>query len=111
MRGDELFSHAAVVDLTGDASWAGVTAAVLCRYHRSMPSARRFPPPWSVEETAQAEVAVQQRQQELAQERIKAEIAVTQATGRATRSALRRRRKQTPPRSAATPRPAPSYQR
>ena len=23
-----------------------------CRYHRSMPSARRFPPPWSVEETA-----------------------------------------------------------
>ena len=30
-----------------------------------------------------AEVAVQLRQQELAQERIKAEIAVTQATGRA----------------------------
>lgn len=31
----------------------------------------------------QAEVAVQQRQQELAQEKIKADIAVTQATGRA----------------------------
>lgn len=31
----------------------------------------------------QAEVAVQQRQQELAQEKIKAEIAVTQANGRA----------------------------
>ena len=46
-------------------------------------SQRCFPPLWSVEETAQAEVAVQQRQQELAQERIKAEIAVTQATGRA----------------------------
>jgi regulator of protease activity HflC (stomatin/prohibitin superfamily) len=37
----------------------------------------------SVEARMQAEVAVQQRQQELAQERIKAEIAVTQATGRA----------------------------
>jgi uncharacterized membrane protein YqiK len=46
-------------------------------------SQRCFPPPWSAEETAQAEVAVQQRQQELAQEQIKAEIAVTQATGRA----------------------------
>jgi regulator of protease activity HflC (stomatin/prohibitin superfamily) len=37
----------------------------------------------SVEARMQAEVAVQQRQQELAQEKIKAEIAVTQATGRA----------------------------
>ena len=37
----------------------------------------------SVEARMQAEVAVQQRQQELAQERIKADIAVTQATGRA----------------------------
>jgi regulator of protease activity HflC (stomatin/prohibitin superfamily) len=37
----------------------------------------------SVEARMQAEVVVQQRQQELAQERIKAEIAVTQATGRA----------------------------
>jgi hypothetical protein len=52
MRGDESFSHAAIIDLTDDASRAGVTAGVLCRYHRSMPSARRFPPPWSVEETA-----------------------------------------------------------
>ena len=37
----------------------------------------------SVEARMQAEVAVQQRQQELQQERIKADIAVTQATGRA----------------------------
>jgi len=37
----------------------------------------------SVEARMQAEVAVQQRQQELAQEKIKAEIAVTQANGRA----------------------------
>jgi regulator of protease activity HflC (stomatin/prohibitin superfamily) len=37
----------------------------------------------SVEARMQAEVAVQQRQQELAQEKIKADIAVTQATGRA----------------------------
>jgi regulator of protease activity HflC (stomatin/prohibitin superfamily) len=37
----------------------------------------------SVEQRMQAEVAVQQRQQELAQEKIKAEIAVTQAQGRA----------------------------
>ncbi len=37
----------------------------------------------SVEARMQAEVAVQQRQQELSQERIKADIAVTQATGRA----------------------------
>ena len=51
MRGDELFSHAAIIDLTSDASCAGVTVGVLCRYHPSMP-ARRFPPPWSVEETA-----------------------------------------------------------
>ena len=52
MRGDESFSHAAIIDLTDDASRADVTAGVLCRYHHSMPSARRFPPPWSVEETA-----------------------------------------------------------
>ena len=50
MRGDKSFSHAAIIDLTDDASCAGVTAGV-CRYHRSMPSARRFPPPWTVEET------------------------------------------------------------
>jgi len=37
----------------------------------------------SVEARMQAEVAVQQRQQELQQEKIKADIAVTQATGRA----------------------------
>jgi len=37
----------------------------------------------SVEARMQAEVAVQQRQQELAQEKIKADIAVTQANGRA----------------------------
>ena len=37
----------------------------------------------SVEARMQAEVAVQQQQQLLAQEKIKAEIAVTQATGRA----------------------------
>src|SRR5215831_9186103 len=37
----------------------------------------------SVEQRMQAEVAVQQRQQELAQEKIKADIAVTQANGRA----------------------------
>jgi regulator of protease activity HflC (stomatin/prohibitin superfamily) len=37
----------------------------------------------SVEARMQAEVAVQQRQQELSQEKIKADIAVTQATGRA----------------------------
>jgi regulator of protease activity HflC (stomatin/prohibitin superfamily) len=37
----------------------------------------------SVEQRMQAEVAVQQKQQELAQEKIKADIAVTQATGRA----------------------------
>jgi regulator of protease activity HflC (stomatin/prohibitin superfamily) len=37
----------------------------------------------SVEARMMAEVAVQQRQQELAQEKIKADIAVTQATGRA----------------------------
>jgi hypothetical protein len=43
MRGDESFSHAAIIDLTDDASRAGVTAGVLCRYHRSVPSARRFP--------------------------------------------------------------------
>jgi hypothetical protein len=29
-----------------------VAAAALCRHHRSMPSPRRFPPPWSVEETS-----------------------------------------------------------
>ena len=49
MRGDESFSHAAIIDLTDDASRADVAAGVLCRYHRSVPSARRFPPPWSVE--------------------------------------------------------------
>ena len=37
----------------------------------------------SVENRMQAEVQVQQKQQELAQEKIKADIAVTQATGRA----------------------------
>ena len=37
----------------------------------------------SVEARMQAEVQVQQKQQELAQEKIKADIAVTQATGRA----------------------------
>jgi regulator of protease activity HflC (stomatin/prohibitin superfamily) len=37
----------------------------------------------SVEARMQAEVAVQQRQQELAQEKVRADIAVTQATGRA----------------------------
>ena len=57
MRGDESFSHAATIDLTDDASRAGVTAGVLCRYHHSMPSARRFPPPWSVEETAPCFIA------------------------------------------------------
>jgi hypothetical protein len=50
MRGDESFSHAAIIDLTDDASRAWRDR--WCRYHRSMPSARRFPPPWSVEETA-----------------------------------------------------------
>ena len=49
MRGDKSFSHAAIIDLTDDASRADVAAGVLCRYHRSVPSARRFPPPWSVE--------------------------------------------------------------
>ena len=57
MRGDESFSHAAIIDLTDDASRADVTAGVLCRYHHSMPSARRFPPPWSVEETAPCFIA------------------------------------------------------
>ena len=52
MRGDKSSLHAAIIDLTDDASRADVAAGVLCRYHRSMPSARRFPPPWSVEETA-----------------------------------------------------------
>jgi hypothetical protein len=28
---------------------SGVTAGAFCRYHRSMPSARRFPPPWTIE--------------------------------------------------------------
>jgi hypothetical protein len=50
MRGDESFSHAAIIDLTDDASRAWRDR--WCRYHRSMSSARRFPPPWSVEETA-----------------------------------------------------------
>jgi hypothetical protein len=57
MRGDESFSRAAIIDLTDDASRADVTAGVLCRYHHSMPSARRFPPPWSVEETAPCFIA------------------------------------------------------
>ena len=57
MRGDESFSHAAIIDLTDDASRADVTAGVLCRYHHSMPSARRFSPPWSVEETAPCFIA------------------------------------------------------
>ena len=66
----------------------------------------------SVEARMQAEVAVQQRQQELAQERIKAEIAVTQATGRANSiRAEARRRKPMPRRCAAMPRSAPSRPR
>jgi hypothetical protein len=28
----------------------GVTLGAFCRYHRSMPAARRFPPPWTIEE-------------------------------------------------------------
>jgi hypothetical protein len=29
---------------------SGVTAGAFCRYHRSMPAARRLPPPWTIEE-------------------------------------------------------------
>jgi hypothetical protein len=29
---------------------SGVAGGAFCRYHRSMPSARRFPPPWIIEE-------------------------------------------------------------
>ena len=58
MRGDELFSHAAIIDLTDDASRAGVTAGVLCRYHRSMPSARSFPPSWTIDEADPASSCV-----------------------------------------------------
>jgi hypothetical protein len=52
MRGDDSFSHAAIIDPSNDARMcrAGVTAGVLCRDHHSMPAARRFPPPWTVEE-------------------------------------------------------------
>ena len=75
MRGDELFSHAATIDLTDDASRAGVTAGVLCRYHRSIPSARRFPPPWSVEETAPCFIVRDANGQALGSRRIAANIA------------------------------------
>ena len=75
MRGDELFSHAAIIDLTDDASRADVTAGVLCRYHHSMPSARRFPPPWSVEETAPCFIARDANGQALGSRRIAANIA------------------------------------
>ena len=66
MRGDESFSHAAIIDLTNDASRAGVTVGVLCRCHRSMPAARRFPPPWTVEETAPCFIVRDANEQALA---------------------------------------------
>jgi hypothetical protein len=31
-----------------------VTGGAFCRYHRSMPSARRFPPPWTIDEANNA---------------------------------------------------------
>ena len=45
MRGDDSFSHAAIINPSNDAGMcrAGVTAGVLCRDHHSMPAARRFP--------------------------------------------------------------------
>jgi hypothetical protein len=47
MRGDDSFSHAEIIDLANDGrTRAGVTARLLCRYHPSMRSARRFPPCW-----------------------------------------------------------------